>query len=159
MSTRPIEPEARWLGNKAFWGTAGVVAAALVAGFCIQWHRIAGRRAQPQELFLYGQSTLTPGLPSVFRACSSNKAMSSRAAFCSSRVESSQAICDAIASPISSCAVTQASVSQPASTALLVAEVACLRPGASPGHVDHPPRGRAVGVAWIPSDVPTPVAS
>jgi uncharacterized protein YfaS (alpha-2-macroglobulin family)/uncharacterized protein YhhL (DUF1145 family) len=56
-----------WLWGLRFWGAAGAAAAvALVLALVpVVKHRSAS--AEPQEAYLYGQASLTPGLPGAYR--------------------------------------------------------------------------------------------
>jgi len=67
MSTKPIEAELRWLGSRRFWFVLLALFLLAVGLVAVAGFNKSGKRAPPQEAFLYGQSELTPGRSSSFR--------------------------------------------------------------------------------------------
>ena len=68
----PVEPEMRWLGSRRFWTIAASLFIFILAGVGLKTLHVVSRHASPAEVFLYGQSELTPGLPASFRVYARN---------------------------------------------------------------------------------------
>ncbi|MBN2496964.1 MAG: hypothetical protein JXR96_20400 [Deltaproteobacteria bacterium] len=67
MDYQAVEGRLRWLGGRWFWIGVAALGLILTAGIVLESVRVSGRRADPQEAFLFTQAELQPGVPSPVR--------------------------------------------------------------------------------------------